>query len=86
MSSGKQESPAPYLGRRELLSYSAAFGAAFMARQGLAAPDDVPAKAEQSRYWRWAVCKPVTGAEFLPITCSISSNHYGLSGWNPKLE
>ena len=48
MSSRKQESSAPYLGRRELLSYTAAFGTAFLARQGLAAPDDVPAAAKQS--------------------------------------
>jgi L-ribulose-5-phosphate 3-epimerase len=48
MSSQKPESPAPYLGRRELLSYTAAFGAAFIARQGLAAPDDAPPKAEPS--------------------------------------
>lgn len=35
---------APALGRRELLSLTAAFGAAFVARQGLAAPDDAPPK------------------------------------------
>jgi hexulose-6-phosphate isomerase len=45
MSSRKQESSTPYLGRRELLSYTAAFGTAFLARQGLAAPDGVPVTA-----------------------------------------
>ena len=48
MSSRKQESSAPHLGRRELLSYTAAFGTAFLARQGLAAPEDVPAASKQS--------------------------------------
>ncbi|MDA1051163.1 MAG: sugar phosphate isomerase/epimerase [Planctomycetota bacterium] len=48
MSSQTPETPAPHLGRRELLSYTAAFGAAFMARQGLAAPDDVPSASKQS--------------------------------------
>jgi L-ribulose-5-phosphate 3-epimerase len=38
----QDESSSHHLGRRELLSYTAAFGTAFMARQGLAAANDIP--------------------------------------------
>jgi len=41
-------SSAPTLGRRELLSYSAAFGAAFMAKQGLGDEPPVAAPPRQS--------------------------------------
>ena len=45
----KQDGACGALGRRELLAYTAAFGAAFLSRQGLAADEPVAEETQENR-------------------------------------